>query len=183
MPRYGPEYQALRDKEIMDMRARILQTARTLARGSGWGSVSTRAIAQQMRCSAALIYTYFQDKSELLRDLQKQGLRELGARMQGQNRAEEMSLALFDFALAQPELFALLTGQVEGCPPPAFDELNETCRPALEFFGLHPRPGLSPEESYIRWWSLSYGFILSSIAGMTGGITESRGTLERLVHG
>jgi AcrR family transcriptional regulator len=183
MPRYGPEYQALRDQEIVDMRSRILSIARTLARGSGWEAVSTRGIAQQLRCSAALIYTYFKDKGALLRELQNQGLRELGARMQGQDRAEEMSLALYDFAVAQPELFSLLTGQVEGCPPPSSDALNEACRPAWEFFGMHPIGVLNQEESYIRWWSLTYGFILSSVAGMTGGITESRSILERLIRG
>lgn len=179
MPKYSPEYQAIRDQEILDMRAKILSTARKLARESGWPSVSTRRIAKQMKISSALIYSYFDDKGALLLELQRQGMREMGARMQGQDKAVEMSLSLYDFAVAQPELFALLTGHVEGCPPPTADDLNEACRPALEYFSLHPMSGLSAEESFIRWWSLTYGFILSSIAGMTGGITESRSTLER----
>jgi|GEM_PF-2617450 AcrR family transcriptional regulator len=181
MPKYSPEYQAIRDQEILDMRARILSEARKLARASGWQSVSTRRIAKQMKISSALLYSYFDDKGALLRELQLQGMREMGARMQGQENSTDMSLTLFDFALAQPELFALLTGQVEGCPPPTADDLTGTCRPALEFFQHHPLSGLDAETSFLKWWSLTYGFILSSINGMTGGITESRSTLSALL--
>lgn len=162
------------------MRARILVSARAVARSQGWGDVSIRAVAKGLGCSAPLLYTYFKDKSEMLHALQRQVLRELGARLQGQHSLEEMTLNFFDFAVAQPELFQLMTGQVEGSNMPGPDEIAEACRPVVEHFSQHPAEGLSAEEAFIRWWSLVFGFILSAIDGMTGGIEESRELLARI---
>ena len=180
MPIQGPEVQAQRKLEIADMRARILVSARAVARSEGWSAVSIRAVAKGLGCSAPLLYTYFKDKQEMLSELQRQVLRELGARLQGQNSLEEMTLNFFDFAVAQPELFQLMTGQVEGSNMPGPDEIAEACRPVLEHFGQHPVPGLGTEEAFIRWWSLVFGFLLSAIDGMTGGIEESRELLARI---
>lgn len=180
MPRQGPEVRALRELEIADMRSRILIAARGVARSEGWGAVSIRAVAKVLGCSAPLIYTYFQDKGEVLAELQRQVLRELGARLQGQDRLDEMTLSFYDFAVAQPELFLLMTGRVEGSAMPGPDQIAEACRPVVEHFEHHPLAGLSPEEAFIKWWSLVYGFLLSAIDGLTGGIEESRELLARL---
>ena len=65
-------------------------------------------------------------------------------------------------------------------PVEVANEVAEACRPVLEHFGQHPVPGLSTEEAFIRWWSLVFGFLLSAIDGMTGGIEESRELLARI---
>jgi len=180
MPRQGPEALAAREIEINDMRVRILGIARMLARSKGWEAVSVRAIGEALGTSAGLIYTYFRDKGAILTELQRQSLRDLGAHLQGQSSVVEMSLECFDLAASQPEQFELLTGRVEGCNAPGADLVSGACQPVIEHYARHPLPGLSAEEAFVRWWSVTFGFILSFYGGLTGGVSESREMLRRV---
>ncbi len=101
-----------------ERRKEIVDAAQSLAAAEGWPSVTVRAIAARIGCSAPAIYQYFQDKEAILAVLAAEGEATLTAAMEAAvepltGPAKRMRAALrafWDFALANPELYVVMFG-------------------------------------------------------------------------
>ena len=67
------------EQEIEAMRERILDAALALLQREGPKGVSTRKIADQMGVSHMLLYSYFENRAEIIRSLRERGFEEMEA--------------------------------------------------------------------------------------------------------
>src|SRR5437016_1419565 len=62
-----------RQREQQELKRRILETAREIARTEGWSSVTLRKIAERIDYSHAALYSYFANKEQLLLAILREG--------------------------------------------------------------------------------------------------------------
>lgn len=105
-------------------RREIVDTAREIAARQGWPAVTVRAVAGRIGCSAPAIYQYFRDKDAVLAALAAEGqsllsaaLDDAAADLSGHGKKlRAMVKALWDFSLANRELYAVMFG-LDGLVP------------------------------------------------------------------
>jgi len=100
-------------------RREIVDAARQLAADQGWPAVTVRAVAARIGCSAPALYQYFRDKDEILDAMAADGRALLSERMEREfddnahgpaKRLRAAVRVLWDFALANPEIYGLMFG-------------------------------------------------------------------------
>ncbi|MBI2416565.1 MAG: TetR/AcrR family transcriptional regulator [Ignavibacteriales bacterium] len=107
--------QERKDRERAEMRKNILDAAISLFIESGYDSVSIRNISDKIEYSPATIYSYFEDKADILFELHNIGFSELyekQLRVQGIEDPKERIIAhgraYLDFALQNPQYYELM---------------------------------------------------------------------------
>lgn len=102
-------------REKAEMRANILESAKSLFAEDGFQNVSIRKIADKIEYSPATIYLYFKDKDAILFALHDEGFRTLFARQRDRARIPDPVIRLrgllegyLDFALEEPEYYDLM---------------------------------------------------------------------------
>jgi AcrR family transcriptional regulator len=99
-------------------RKEIVEAARSIAAELGWSSVTVRAIAARIGCSASAIYQYFRDKDAVLVALAAEGQAALAASLDvavlhvhGPGKRMRAAVrAMWDFAMRHRELYAVMFG-------------------------------------------------------------------------
>ena len=160
-------------------RKEIVDAARTLAAEQGWPAVTVRAVASRIGCSAPALYQYFRDKDEILDALAAEGRNQLAEKMEqalsetGHGPAKRLRAAvrlLWDFALANPEIYAVmfgLSGQAchGGGAGPALAQLRKVAG-ELAIKREAPEDADDLADSLI---AASHGFIALALAGQFPG--------------
>jgi AcrR family transcriptional regulator len=59
----------LTDRQIAEMRARIAEHAHRLFQGEGYASISMRRLAREVGCTPMTLYKYYENKTDILRDI------------------------------------------------------------------------------------------------------------------
>jgi AcrR family transcriptional regulator len=102
-------------REKQEMRARILEAAKTLFLEDGYASVSIRRIADAIEYSPSTIYLYFKDKDDILFALHNIAFKQLFRRQKGNAEIEDPRLRLeaflstyLEFALDNREYYDLM---------------------------------------------------------------------------
>ena len=146
----------------------ILNAALKLYGRDGYSAVTMRALAQEIGCSAASIYTYFLDKNEIFSTLHGDGLRlyaEASTGVMSQdpvNALRKFFLGYYEFSKTHPEYFTLLW--VDRAIP-RFAPTPDLRR-AVEAAHAHARrcldervfpPGLTPAQITRVLWSAVHG--------------------------
>ncbi|MGA0560605.1 TetR/AcrR family transcriptional regulator [Larkinella sp. VNQ87] len=152
-------------------RSGIVLTAKDIARREGWQAVSIRKIADAIDYSAPIVYEYFDSKDILLDEIRNDGFRELRSEYERikkiyrdpEKRLFEMSVAQWQFALGQPEIYQVMYN-LNGayCTRPVCESSEMEALSALIreiIFTFIPKSQESIQKLYYEWWSLSHGMI------------------------
>ncbi|GAB3342536.1 hypothetical protein GCM10027299_57430 [Larkinella ripae] len=152
-------------------RSAIVLTAKDIARREGWQAVSIRKIADAIDYSAPIVYEYFDSKDILLDEIRNDGFRELRFEYERikkvyrdpEKRLFEMSVAQWQFAKEQPEIYQVMYN-LNGayCTRPIresgeIEAINVLVREII--FTFIPKSQESIQKLYFEWWSLSHGMI------------------------
>lgn len=104
-----------REREKVEMKAKILLAAKELFLKKGFEKTSIRNIADRIEYSAGTIYLYFKDKNDLLFNLHQEGFGTLMVHFSridlDQNaigKLEQMGRIYINFANENPELYELM---------------------------------------------------------------------------
>lgn len=104
-----------RQRLLLERRARILAAARALFARHGVEGATMRRLADEVGCSAPVLYSHFADKADLLRQLCAEDAAPLLAAMRRAARAPDplerlrgMARAYIDHALRHPAQFRLM---------------------------------------------------------------------------
>lgn len=104
-----------RERDRLELRARILDAARELFVAEGYEAVTMRRIADRIEYSAAAIYFHFQDKRTLMRELVANDLQPLTAELEPigripdpMERIRQFGYAYISFARAYPMHYRLI---------------------------------------------------------------------------
>ena len=104
-----------RAKEKAELRARILDTARSLFLREGYDAVTMREIARKIGYTVTVIYYHFPDKAALLRELCETDFQELSQRFQRLGkiadpieRLRKIAQAYVSFGLENPQHYRLM---------------------------------------------------------------------------
>ncbi|GAB3988411.1 TetR/AcrR family transcriptional regulator [Spirosoma daeguense] len=153
-------------------RSGILKTAKSIARREGWQAVSIRKIADAIEYSAPIVYEYFDSKDVLLDEIRNEGFRYLyqeydrihNLYRDPEKRLYEISLAQWEFARQQPEIYQVMYN-LDGayCTLPVCQ--SEMMRAVSDvvcqtIFSFIPKSKESIKRLYYQWWSLSHGMIM-----------------------
>ncbi len=103
-----------RGYHVGNLRAQLLEEARTLLETVGLGRLNLRALAARAGIAAGSVYHHYASKQALLAGLAAEGFGELEAALRAAEAAGQptpiraCALAYFGFARAQPALYALM---------------------------------------------------------------------------
>ncbi len=104
-----------KQREKLEMRALILNTAMKLFLQEGFQNVSIRRLADEIEYSPATIYLYFKDKDEILYALHNRGheiyleeQEKLAAIPDPLERLKKHADVYFEFAMNNPEIYDLM---------------------------------------------------------------------------
>jgi len=124
-----------KERERVDMKQLILNSAHKLFVEKGFDKVSIRNIAEAIEYSPATIYLYFKDKDEVLHALHRDGFKflvecfaPLAAIEHPFERLKEMGRIYIEFALKNPDTYKLLfvmeepMRHVQNCRDAEWDE-------------------------------------------------------------
>jgi AcrR family transcriptional regulator len=171
-------------------RKQIVDAAREIAAEQGWSAVTVRAIGARIGCSAPAIYQYFPSKEEVLVALAAFGRAQLGEALEHAaapaggpaKRVRATIRGLWEFALSNPELYAVIyggDGQVPHGPDLAPDVLvNAVTKLASKRGASEPAADFAD-----RLLATVHGFIgLTLSERFPGGLDRARALCDRIVE-
>ncbi len=176
-----------RERERKAVKESIIAAAKDIAIKEGWDAVTVRKIAEKIDYTPPIIYQYFKDKSELLRELKREGLQKLLAKYQSVLRSSQnapealtnLATAYWDFAWENPELYKLMYGLygielgVKGLEEEIAQirvTIRDTLARVLQESGSSYQKDVDWEEAIDILRSLLHGVIAFSMSnGLRGG--------------
>lgn len=180
-----------KEREKVEMRDRILQTAYQLFLDKGFEQISIRNLAEAIEYSPATIYLYFKDKNEIVHALHQDGFRLLNERFQPFakisnpfQRLSEMGKAYIKFATTNPGVYELLFMKSEPMEHLANCKTDEWKEGDRAFDGLLQTVKQCQDEGYFKdldphrhsmmIWCFIHGLCSLRISGHLGHVKESR---------
>lgn len=172
-----------RDRNRREMRATILNAARTILIDGGVSALSMRAVARDIGYSPAALYEYFPSKAALCQSLFFEGASGLSGRMQATMEAvpagapalevaRRMGMAYREFALENRELYLLVfSTPVAGFTPDehdreaasgGYDLLIQTMRNGVASGEMRD---MDPDVAALASWALVHGFVMLEMLG------------------
>jgi len=104
-----------RERERQNVRRKILDAARGLFAEQGYDAVTMRRIAEAIEYSATAIYSHFEDKDTLIRELCRedsvtlaQAFHAIAAEPDPLERLRQIGMAYVDFGVAHPNHYRLM---------------------------------------------------------------------------
>ena len=105
-----------RQKEKEDIKQSILDAARKIAAKEGWHALTIRKIADEIEYTPPIVYEYFENKEDLIREIIDVGFIKLGKEISAARQSEtdprellrKLSLIHWDFAFNNVELFQIM---------------------------------------------------------------------------
>ncbi len=184
-------------REQQELKQRILDTAREIARDEGWSNVSLRKIADRIEYSHAALYVYFESKEALFVAVLREGFRLLLQDLQVAKSTSHtpeqallnVALAYWRFAWRSPELYKVMYG-LDGVPFGVIetrvegqqigDVVAEAVQACLEYYH---KPDAIVQEKVSLLWSTIHGLIALAMAGRLLEDTKQQEALvKKMVH-
>jgi AcrR family transcriptional regulator len=171
-------------------RKQIVDAARSIAASQGWSAVTLRAIASRIGCSAPAIYQYFKSKDEVLQALASVGQAMLGERLEKAaasadgpaKRVRATIRGVWEFALANPELYAVMYGG-DGLAAHGRRLAPEELVDAVARLAVKRKASESTEDLSDRLFSSVHGFIGLTLGDRyPGGADRARALCDRIVE-
>jgi AcrR family transcriptional regulator len=105
-----------RQKEKEEIKQKILEAARKIAVKDGWSALTIRKIADEIEYTPPIVYEYFENKEDLIREIVFSGFTKLSKEFLNARESETdpkkileiLSLVHWDFAFANAELYQLM---------------------------------------------------------------------------
>jgi AcrR family transcriptional regulator len=105
-----------RQKEKEEIKQSILDAARKIASEEGWNALTIRKIADEIEYTPPIVYEYFENKEDLIRELIDAGFVKLGKEISVARQSEtdphkllmKLSLIHWDFAFNNVELYQIM---------------------------------------------------------------------------
>ena len=105
-----------RQKEKEEIKQSILDAARKIAAEEGWNALTIRKIADEIEYTPPIVYEYFENKEDLIRELIDAGFVKLGKEISVARQSEtdphkllmKLSLIHWDFAFNNVELYQIM---------------------------------------------------------------------------
>ncbi|MEZ4825693.1 MAG: TetR/AcrR family transcriptional regulator [Bacteroidia bacterium] len=168
-----------RQRDIENLKSKVLKAARDIAIREGWPEVSIRKIGSIVQYTSPVIYEHFTNKEAILIELEELGFRELRtalmeARMrsaQPLTQLEEVSVAFWDWAFYNAELYQVMFN-LEGirCAHTNPNALKDATAPVIEILKqIHLFSG-ELDEIFFHWWSIVHGHITLVMCGQLKGM-------------
>lgn len=103
-------------REQQNIRDSILNAAINIAKSNGWGAVTIRGIAEAIEYTPPIVYEYFQNKDDLIREIIILGFRKLRQKGEEHTLTSKdpkehllaLSIAHWEFAFENKELYQLM---------------------------------------------------------------------------
>ena len=130
-----------------DLKEALIAAAHKILKDKGADSLSLRAVAAEVGVSHMAPYSHFKSKKSLFQEVAASGFDELASKMVSDSKelssAPELILSYgvtyIEFALAQPQLYRLMLGQVENLGRRTTNKTDDTDRL------IQTIPDVSPE--------------------------------------
>jgi AcrR family transcriptional regulator len=105
-----------RQKEKEEIKQSILDAARKIAAEVGWNALTIRKIADEIEYTPPIVYEYFENKEDLIREIIDAGFVKLGKEISIARQSEtdphkllmKLSLIHWDFAFNNVELYQIM---------------------------------------------------------------------------
>ena len=175
-----------RERQKVETRNGILNTARQIARLEGWGAVTIRRIADAIEYTPPIVYEYFTGKDALLEELQAQGFARLADEVQAalsreadpRTRLLKAGEAYLRFAYAEPELYQLMHGWNSAAVPldttlfqaTRVGDIIESC--LKDWAATQGITLADPAAAVEMSWGLLHGLVSVEMLGRIGGGQE-----------
>jgi len=166
------------------MRQRLLAAARAIATAEGWAAVTIRRIADHLEYTSPILYQHFAGKDALLRELVREGFREVAQRLRvaAEQPPDRLLPALartyWDFAFEAPELYQVMHG-LDGVPfgtaetPQEARDAFTLCRAALlRVAAAQGRRLDDPDGATDTFWACLHGFVSLAMSRRIAGPRE-----------
>lgn len=180
-----------KERDKVEMRDKILQSAHKLFLEKGFDRISIRNIAEAVEYSPATIYLYFKDKNEIFHALHQQGFGILNQHFQPLaqiadpfERLNKMGKVYIQFATTNPDIYELLFIRPEpmehlaSCVDDqwmegdrAFDVLIYTVTECQQHGYFK---GLDPQNMAMMIWSFIHGLCALGISKHIAHVKEAR---------
>ena len=160
-------------EEVQIFRARLCEAFARRFAEHGYGSVTMRALADDIGCSPMTPYRYFKDKDEILAAARAVGFRQMSELLEAAregtedptNRVRAVLKAYLDFARRFPTTYRLMYTDLQATPTPYPELEAEVSRAralitemAASFPGLKEQ-GVSPSAAAHAFWAALHGVI------------------------
>lgn len=130
-----------------DLKEALLAASHKILKEKGADSLSLRAVAAEVGVSHMAPYSHFKSKKSLFQEVAASGFDELATKMISDSKdlssAPELILSYgvtyIEFALAQPQLYRLMLGQVENLGRRIVSKTDETDKPNQISLGVSPK--------------------------------------------
>jgi AcrR family transcriptional regulator len=105
-----------RQKEKEEIKQKILEAARKIASKEGWNALTIRKIAEEIEYTPPIVYEYFENKEDLIREIVFGGFNKLSEEFTVARKSEtdpqklikRLSLIHWDFAFDNVEIYQLM---------------------------------------------------------------------------
>jgi AcrR family transcriptional regulator len=158
-----------RTRQKAEIRQRILDAARQIAREKDWNAVTIRSIADAIDYTPPIVYEHFENKEDVLLNIVKEGHVEnrrafdeiLGMELSAEEKIVRLSMVQWTFAHERPEIFRLMHN------PERMEQQRDMMREGMEdakrkIEGLFREVSPDTEnmgELIFNWFCLMQGYI------------------------
>ena len=123
-----------RTRQKAEIRQRILDAARQIAREKDWNAVTIRSIAEAIDYTAPIVYEHFENKEDVLLSIVKEGHSEnrklfdatLAMELSAEEKIVKLSMIQWTFAHERPEVYRLMHN------PERMDQQREMVREGMQ---------------------------------------------------
>jgi AcrR family transcriptional regulator len=186
-----------RQREQQELKQRIVETAREIARTEGWSNVTLRKIADRIEYTHAALYSYFANKEQLLLEVLREGFHLLATDLASSSKGAETPFVAFrrlvyaywNFAWRHPELYRVMYG-LDGISFGVTETWNEGAQIGELAAGVvegllvdQGKPVEQIETKVLLFWSLLHGLIALNMLGRIAGTPETLTPfVEQAIH-
>ncbi|WP_461108655.1 TetR/AcrR family transcriptional regulator [Spirosoma koreense] len=158
-----------RTRQKAEIRQRILDAARQIARDKDWNAVTIRSIAEAIDYTPPIVYEHFQNKEDVLLNIVKEGHlanrrafdETLAMDLNAEEKIVRLSMLQWTFANEQPEVYRLMHN------PERMEQQREMVREGMQEAKLKIESlfrEVSPatdniSEVIFNWFCLMQGYI------------------------
>ncbi|QJD78744.1 TetR/AcrR family transcriptional regulator [Spirosoma rhododendri] len=158
-----------RVRQKAEIRQRILDAARQIAREKDWNAVTIRSIADAIEYTAPIVYEHFENKEDVLLSIAREGHEEvkrsfdtvMAMGLNAEEKLARLSMVQWHFATAQPEVFRLMHNpeRMEQQREQMRDDMQEARFRMESLFGELGVSEAEKPEIIFNWFCLMLGYI------------------------
>ncbi len=158
-----------RVRQKAEIRQRILDAARQIARDKDWNAVTIRSLADAIEYTAPIVYEHFENKDDVLLSIARQGHEEIKLAfdsvmvqdLTAEEKLVQLSMTQWKFATTQPEVFSLMHNpdRMAQQREQMRDDMQEARSRMETLFQQLGVPADSTPEIIFNWFCLMLGYI------------------------